>query len=167
MGCGELLSYVEQFGEDGIRGLVLVDGLIPANANPEIVSMMNGWLVQLQRDRQKEAEVFVRSMYKKPETEAYLQKVVQASMKVPTDTTVALLHNMVEDTDFSTAFARINRPMLFVYEPALQPNADFLRAKLGDKVRLERFDGDGHALFIDDPEKFNRVVHEFVQSLPR
>src|ERR1700756_5488619 len=94
MGCGELLSYVEQFGDDGIRGLVLVDGLIPASANPEIVSMMNDWLVQLQRDRQKEAEVFVRSMYKKPETEAYLQRVVQASMKVPTDTTVTLLHNM-------------------------------------------------------------------------
>jgi pimeloyl-ACP methyl ester carboxylesterase len=137
------------------------------SANPEIVSMMNDWLVQLQRDRQKEAEVFVRSMYKKPETEAYLQRVVQASMKVPTDTTVTLLHNMVEDTDFSNAFARIDRPVLFVYEPALQPNADFLKAKLGDRVRLERFDGDGHALFVDDPEKFNRAVDDFVQSLPR
>jgi non-heme chloroperoxidase len=167
MGCGELLSYVQQFGEDGIRGLVLVDGLIPASANPEIVSMMNGWLVQLQQDRQKEAEDFVRSMYKKPEPEAYLQRVVQASMKVPTDTTVTLLHNMIEDTDFSNAFASISRPMLFVYEPALQPNADFLKAKLGDRVRLERFDGDGHALFVDDPEKFNRVVDDFVQSLPR
>lgn len=167
MGCGELLGYVEQFGEDGIKGLVLVDGLIPASANPEIVSMMNDWLVQLQQDRQKEAEVFVRSMYKKPETEAYLQRVVQASMKVPTDTTVTLLHNMVEDTDFSQAFARIDHPMLFVYEPALQPNADFLKAKLGDRIRLERFDGDGHALFVDDPEKFNRVVDDFVQGLPR
>jgi non-heme chloroperoxidase len=145
---------------------VFVDGLIPASANPKIVSMMNDWLVELQRDRQKEAEVFVRSMYKKPETEAYLERVVQASMKVPTDTTVALLHNMVEDTDFSNAFARINRPMLFVYEPALQPNADFLKAKLGDRVQLERFDGDGHALFVDDPEKFNQVVDDFVQSLP-
>jgi non-heme chloroperoxidase len=57
--------------------------------------------------------------------------------------------------------------MLFVYEPALQPNADFLKAKLGDRVRLERFDGDGHALFVDDPEKFNGVVNDFVQSLLR
>ena len=167
MGCGELLSYVEQFGEDGIRGLVLVDGLIPANQNPEIVSMMYDWLIQLQQDRQKEAEVFVRSMYKKPETEEYLQRVVQASMMVPTDTTVTLLHNMVEVTDFSNAFARINRPVLFAYEPDLQANADFLKAKLGDRVRLERFDGDGHALFVDDPEKFNRLVDDFVQGLAR
>jgi hypothetical protein len=47
-------------------------------------------------------------MYKKPETEAYLQRVVEASMKVPTDTTVTLLHNMVEDTDFSNAFGVVD-----------------------------------------------------------
>ena len=33
--------------------------------------------------------------------------------------------------------------------------------------RLERFDGDGHALFVDDPEKFNRVLEEFLQSLSK
>jgi non-heme chloroperoxidase len=167
MGCGELLSYVDQFGEDGIGGLVLVDGLIPAKQNPEIVSVLLQWTDQLQQDRQKEADVFVRAMYKKPEPGDYLQRVKQATLAVPTDTAVALIHNMISVTDFSNAFARINRPMLSAYEPALQPNADFLKAKLGDKVRLERFDEDGHALFVDDPVKFNRVVEEFVQSLPK
>jgi non-heme chloroperoxidase len=167
MGCGELLSYVEQFGEDGISGLVLVYGLIPAKQNPEIVSVLSQWTYQLQHDRQKEADVFVRAMYKKPEPEDYIQRVKHATLEVPTDTAVALLYNMISVTEFSNAFARINRPVLFAYEPALQPNADFLKAKLGDKVRLERFDGDGHALFADDPAKFNRVVEEFVQSLPK
>jgi microsomal epoxide hydrolase len=167
MGCGELLSYVEQFGEDGISGLVLVDGLIPARQNPEMVSVLSQWTDQLQQDRQKEADVFVRAMYKKPEPEDYLQRVKQATLAVPTDTAVALIHNMISVTDFSNAFARINRPMLFAYEPALQPNADFLKGKLGDKVRLERFDEDGHALFVDDPVRFNRLVEEFVQSLPK
>ena len=167
MGCGELLSYVEQFGEDGISGLVLVDGLIPANQNPEIVSVLSQWTNQLQQDRQKEADVFVRAMYKKPQPEDYILKVKQATLEVPTDTAVALIYNMISDTDFSYAFARINRRMLFAYEPALQPNADFLKAKLGDKIQLERFDGDGHALFVDDPVKFNIVIDKFVQSLSR
>jgi pimeloyl-ACP methyl ester carboxylesterase len=91
---------------------------------------------------------------------------MQATMEVPTDTAVALIHNMIAVTSFSKPLARINRPMLFAYEPALQPNADFLKAKLRHKVRLERFNGDGHALFVDDPGKFNRVVEEFVRSLP-
>ena len=167
MGCGELLSYVEQFGEDGISGLVLVDGLIPPNQNPRIDSVLLGWTNLLQQDRQKEADIWVRSMYKKPESEEYIQKVIHASMEVPTDTTVTLIYNTDAVTDFSNAFARINRPTLFAYEPALQPNADYVKAKLGDKVQLVRFDGDGHALFVDDPVKFNRMVDEFVQSLPR
>jgi non-heme chloroperoxidase len=44
--------------------------------------------------------------------------------------------------------------------------SNFLKANLGDRVRLERFDEDGHALFVDDPVKFNRMVEEFVPSLP-
>lgn len=167
MGCGELLSYIEQFGDDGINGLILVDGLIPASRNPAMVSTMSEWTTQLQQDRQKEADVFVRAMYAKPKSDAYIQKVKRATLKVPTDTAVALIANMVAVTDFSKAFSKINRPVLFIYEPALQKNAEFVKEKLGTKVRLERFDGDGHALFVDDPEKFNRVVDEFVQSLPK
>jgi non-heme chloroperoxidase len=167
MGCGELLKYVEQFGEDGISGLVLVDGLIPAKQNPEIVSVLEQWTHQLQQDRQKEADVFVRAMFEKRQPEDYIERLKQATLQVPTDTAVALIYNMISVTDFSGAFARINRPLLLAYEPAQQPNADFLKAKLGNKVRLERFDGDGHALFVDDPVKFNRMVEEFVEGLPR
>lgn len=61
----------------------------------------------------------------------------------------------------------MNRPALFAYQPESQPSADFLKSKLGDNVRLERFDGDGHALFVDNPEKFNRVLEEFLQSLSK
>jgi microsomal epoxide hydrolase len=167
MGCGELLSYVEQFGEDEIGGLVLVDGLLPPKQNPAVVSVLEGWTNLLQQDRQKEADTFVRSMYKKPEPEEYLQKVIHASMEVPTDTAVTLIYDMDSVTDYSKAFARINRPVLFAYEPVLQPNADYIKAKLGDRVQLVRFDGDGHALFVDDPVKFNRMVDQFVQSLPK
>ncbi len=166
MGVGELLSYVEQFGDNGLSGLVLVDGLIPAKQNPAVVAVLAQWTTQLQQDREKEADVFVRSMYKKPQPEEYLQRVEQATLQVPTDTAVALIYNMVSVTDFSEAFARIDRPVLFAYEPLLQPNADFIKAQLGAKVRLERFDDAGHALFVDDPGKFNRMVVNFMQSLP-
>jgi pimeloyl-ACP methyl ester carboxylesterase len=86
---------------------------------------------------------------------------------VPADTAAVLIYNMIAVKDFSSAFAKMNRPMLFMYQPDTQPTADLLKSKLGDKVRLERFDGDGHALFVDDPEKFNRVLEEFLQSLPK
>ena len=33
--------------------------------------------------------------------------------------------------------------------------------------KLEIFDGDGHALFVDDPDKFNALVEDFLLNLAR
>ena len=167
MACGELVKYVEQFGTDNIAGLVLVDGYLSDKASPEMVTGISGWMNQLQLDRQKQADGFVRTMFKKPQPEDYLKRIIDASAQVPADTAVVLIYNMIAVKDFSVGLARMNRPVLFTYQPESQQTADYLKSKLGDKLRLGRFDGDGHALFIDDPQKFNRAVEEFVQSLAK
>jgi non-heme chloroperoxidase len=167
MGCGELVKYAEQFGTDNLGGLVLVDGMVQDKLDPELFAYVLGWMNQLQQDRPKQVDGFVRSMYKKPQLEDYLKRVMDASEQVPADTAAVLIYNMIAVKDFSAGLARMNRPTLFMYQPDTQQTADFLKLKLGDKVRLERFDGDGHALFVDDPEKFNRVLEEFLQSLPK
>jgi non-heme chloroperoxidase len=167
MGCGELVKYAEQFGTDNLGGLVLVDGMVQDKLSPELLAYAMGWMNLLQQDRQKQVDGFVRSMYKKPQPEDYLKRVMDASEQVPADTAAVLIYNMVAVKDFSPGLARVNRPMLFMYQPETQSTADFLKLKLGDKVQLEKFDGDGHALFVDDPEKFNRVLEEFVKSLPK
>lgn len=166
MGVGELMKYAEQFGTDNVGGLVLVDGLVWDKPIPELFAGMSGWMNQLQSDRHKQADGFVRSMYRKPQTEEYLKRVIDASMQVPDDTAAVLIYNMIAVKDFSGGFGRINRPVLFAYRPDTQQAADLLKSKLGDKVRLESFDGDGHALFVDDPDKFNRVLEEFLLALP-
>jgi non-heme chloroperoxidase len=167
MACGELIKYVEQFGTDNIGGLVLVDGFLADKPSPEMFVGISGWMNQLQQDRQKQADGFVRTMYKKPQAEDYLKRVVEASVQVPADTAVVLIYDMLGVTDFSAGLAKVNRPMLFMYQPESQASADYLKSKLGDKVQLERFDGDGHALFVDDPEKFNHVLEEFVHGLSK
>ena len=167
MACGELIKYAEQFGSDNVSSYVLVDGLLSAKLSPEVFAMMSGWMNDLQQDRRKQADGFVRSMFKKPQSEDYLKSLVDASVEVPADTAAVLIYDMIAVKDFSAGLTRANRPMLFVYQSGSQQSADFVKSKLGYKVRLERFDGDGHALFVDDPEKFNRVVEEFVQSISK
>jgi len=167
MACGELIKYAEQFGSDNVSSYVLVDGLLSAKLSPEVFAMMSGWMNDLQQDRRKQADGFVRSMFKKPQSEDYLKSLVDASVEVPADTAAGLIYDMIAVKDFSAGLTRANRPMLFVYQSGSQQSADFVKSKLGDKVRLERFEGDGHALFVDDPEKFNRVAEEFVQSISK
>jgi|ERR1700733_7861561 non-heme chloroperoxidase len=166
MACGELIKYAEQFGSDNVAGFVLVDGFVTDKPS-DLFGPISGWMNQLQLDRQKQADGFVRSMFKKPQSEDYLKRVIDASTQVPADTAVLLIYDMIAVRDFSPGLARMNRPVLFTYQPESQQSADYLKLKLGDKLRLQLFDGDGHALFVDDPEKFNHVVEDFIQSLPR
>jgi non-heme chloroperoxidase len=167
MACGELVKYAEQFGTDNVGGIVMVDGFLSEKLSTEMFAVISGWMNQLQQDRRKQAEGFVRSMFKKPQSDEYVRNLVDASIQVPADTAALLIYNMIAVSDFSPGLARINRPVLFAYQPESQMSADYLRLKLGDRLKLERFDGDGHALFVDDPEKFNHVLEDFVEGLPK
>ncbi len=168
MGCGELVKYAEQFGTDNVAGFVLVDGYL--NDKPsDLFLPISGWINFLQQDRQKQADGFVRSMFKKPQPENYLKRIIAASTQVPADTAALLIYNMIAVKDFSPGLARMatmkaKSPVLFMYQPESQTSADYLKLKLGDKLQLERFEGDGHALFVDDPEKFNHVLEEFLKT---
>jgi non-heme chloroperoxidase len=164
MGCGELMKYVESYGTDNVGGLVLVDGDLWDKPDLEMLTTVAGWTNHLQQHRQKQTDAFVRSMYRKPQPEEYLQRVIEASLQVPDHSAVVLIYEIAVK-DFSAAFARIHRPVLFAYQPQSQDTANLLESKLVDSVRLERFDGDGHALFVDDPDKFNRALEKFIVAL--
>jgi microsomal epoxide hydrolase len=165
MGCGELMKYVEQFGTDNVAGLVLVDGLLWDKPSPELFTGLSVWMNFLQQDRQKQADGFVRTMFKKPQPESYIKRLVDASTQVPADTAAVLIYNMIAVKDFNAAFAKVNRPLLFTYQPSMQSSADLLKEKLGDGVQLERFDDAAHALFVDDADRFNQVLEKFVAGL--
>jgi hypothetical protein len=63
--------------------------------------------------------------------------------------------------------ATIHHPVVFADQPDSQPSADFLKSRLGGKLQGDRFDGDGRAWFVFDPEKSNRLREEFAGSLTR
>jgi microsomal epoxide hydrolase len=165
MGCNELVKYADQFGSDNVGGFVLVDGYMFDKLSPELFTFLSGWMNQLQQDRAKHADGFVRTMYKKPQSEDYFKRVVEASMSVPADTAVTLVYNMMAMKDIAAGVAKMKPPVLYIYQPNSQPSADFLKTTLGDKVKLEKFDDAGHAIFVDDAERFNRTVDEFVEGL--
>jgi non-heme chloroperoxidase len=166
MGCPELLKYVEQFGTSNVRALVIVDGFVAEKPSMDFFNFMSGLMNDLQTDRMKVVDGFVRSMFKKPQPEEYLKRVMEASTQVPVDTAVVLMYNMMAVKDYSAAFAKIDRPVLFAYQPQTEPRVQFMKSKLADRMRMERFEGAGHALFVDDPEKFDSVLQNFLQSLP-
>lgn len=85
----ELLTYAEQFGGDGVRGYVLVDGFAWQKQDPQFVTAMMGLYRQVQTNRRQFTEAFVRSMYRKPQPEEYIQRLVKISLEMPADSAVA------------------------------------------------------------------------------
>jgi non-heme chloroperoxidase len=166
LGVNELLTYAEQFGGSHVRAYVLVDGFVSDKQDPKFISVVRGLYQQMQTDRRDFTEKFVRSMYKKPQPEDYIARVVAASMKMPTDTAVAVSVSTITRMDWRPAIARVDRPVLITCETATEGPAVDLIKSMVPSARVELFDNAGHALFVDDSARFNAVLEDFLQHLP-
>lgn len=164
MAVNEVVSYVDQFGTQGVAGLILVDdddgGLTPAGAEQDLK-----FIGQIQADREKTVSQFIReNFFKKPQPEPYLDRVIRASLRVPTDTAVALLVGKFA-ADYRPALAKIDKPTVVCAVQSSYLAGIVEMQKHIAKSRLEIFDGDGHALFVDDPDKFNALLEDFLAGL--
>jgi len=167
MGVGEVAAYVEQFGTADLAGIALVDGFAGADPSPQMTSAVLGLAGNFLKDRGKFTDEFVRSMYKKPHPETYIKKVVAASKQTPTSAGVALFVGMFT-TDHRPVLGKIDKPTLICMAPSGPWDAlyeDMHRWVAGS--RLVKFEGAGHALFVDEAEKFNQLLGDFVRSLVR
>jgi non-heme chloroperoxidase len=164
MAVVETLSYVDQFGTRGVSGLVFVDelagGFAPGESEQDF-SLLKGLL----EDRKNTADYFVRKIqFHKPQPEEYIQRVIQASLGVPTASAVALLVGRYA-ADYRAALPKIDKPTLvcaakgFYFDRVVEMQKQIRGSK------LEVFEGAGHALFVDNPEQFNSALDSFLSSL--
>jgi len=164
MGVPEALIYTSQFGTSRLRALVLVDGFVALDPkDSQVQAAFAGMLKQAQLDRLKWTEAFVRNMYRKPQSEDYVRSVIRASLRTPTNTAVTLMLNMATMGDLSSVLAKLDKPVLFAYEPQLAATAQIVKTKL-PSARIENFEDAGHALFVDDAERFNKLLDEFLTA---
>jgi non-heme chloroperoxidase len=166
MAVVETMAYVDQFGTNDFAGLILVDndagGRVPADADQDF-----GLLKGVLEDRQKAADGFIRNLnFKKPHPEDYINKVEKASLQVPTNTAVALLVGYF-GADYRPVLPKIDKPVVVCAAKSGYMSTIVAMQKNIPSSKLEVFDGDGHALFVDDPDKFNALVEDFLLNLAR
>lgn len=164
MGVTEVVSYVDRFGTDTVAELVLVDGVVGSDYPPEVRGGLRQFAANFQRNRQKATEEFVRQMYMNPEVkneEAYIQRVIEASLKTPTNSAIALFFGSYT-TDNRAALFKIDKPTLIMaaYSPWLPYYRELHEGVAGS--RLEVFENVGHALFVDAADEFNDLLEEFL-----
>ena len=162
LGVREALTYVQMFGTLTLRAVVLVDGGVWAATSPQSYQGRAEFLHRVQESRPEFTEDFVHSMYRKPQSKEYLARIVADSLKTPTNTAVALLAELFLWNDLRPMLAKIDIPLLFV-----------VRAQHSDQVAVvhsivptadtEVFEDAGHALFVDDADRFNDLLDKFLK----
>jgi len=169
LGVDDVLAYIDQFGTDGVPALVLVDELLVFQRDSDFMKGFFDFSWNLQEDRPAATAKFVREMYKKPQTEEYLQRITTEAMHTPTNTAIALLDAWVA-RDRAPMLAKVDKPTLIVASPyggdlARRNHEDMHRRIRGS--RLELFEDASHALFVDDADRFNALLSDFFKQVER
>ena len=162
MGVAEAAAYVDQFGTKGISAMVLVDGMagfsLPPGTDPEEMQ----FLKQLREDQSQFVDKFVRGMYRQPQSEEYLKRVIAAALKTPAASASALMVSVFKQ-DRRAVLKRIDVPTLLAMSTIPQATREELQKSIKNS-KLEVFDQAGHALFVDHAARFNQVLEAFLKT---
>ncbi|HKQ31334.1 MAG TPA: alpha/beta hydrolase [Burkholderiales bacterium] len=158
LGVLESLAYVELVGAERVRSLVLVDNSIGEEPPP---SFDPTFLSRLKQNRTTTTERFVRNMYRSRQDETYLRRIIDSALRVPTPAAVALLSYPYPRERWKKIVYATDRPILYAVTARFIGQAQNLQ-KNHPKAQIEVFESAGHALFVDESERFNRVLEQFI-----
>ena len=161
LGAIEALQYVHMFGDEQISGLVLVDSSVGEEPAPPADET---FFQRLRKDRDKTLDEFVRAVFRGPRAEEAIDRLVQGAKRMALEDSLALLSYPFVRTHWRRIAHAFERPLLYVVTPQFAEQARNLK-KNRPATQVEIFTDAGHALFVDEPDRFNALIATFVAGL--
>ncbi|MCW3474263.1 alpha/beta fold hydrolase [Limobrevibacterium gyesilva] len=160
LGVLDALAYVHANGDTRIAGLVLVDNSVGEDPPPQPSRHPTKPGPRLPREAMMRN--FVRGMFKRPQPQAYLDRLTEACLRTPQPAASALLSYPVPRSYWKEAVYSTDKPVLYVVRPKFAGQADNLAAHhpAAEAVVMKE---PGHALFVDEPAHFNAILLDFIR----
>ena len=161
----ESLQAVQRFGERRIAALALVDSSVgegPATRGDGSAAFRQ----RLREDRPAALRDFAAAIFSRPPPAAEVARLAEAMQRMPLDASLALLDYGLPREHWRAIARGFRKPLLYAYTPQYAPQAKLLKAARPATV-LASFPRAGHALFVDEPERFNDELARFLAALPR
>jgi len=162
LGALESLQYVDMFGSRRLAGLVLVDSSVGEEPPPPPGGLFKK---RLRENRAETLTEFVQAIFRKPRPEPEIDALVRGAERMKLEDSLALLSYPFERGHWKRIVHEFDRPLLYVVSPQFEQQAHNLR-KHRPATQIEVFKGAGHALFVDEPQRFNALILSFVEQLP-
>ena len=161
LGVLETLSYCETFGEKKLAGVVLVDNSVGEGPRPV---PGGGFTRRLRSDRASVLNEFVHEIFRAPRDEAEIQQIIQSAKRMPLEAGIALLSYPVPREHWKKLVLALRSPLLYAVTSQYALQASELQEHRPETV-VALFAESGHALFADDPARFNRLLSDFIVSV--
>ncbi len=172
-GAQDVAAYLQQFGADSVVGVVFVDS--PVSAGPGGVEIHKeaskaSWsgMSLYARFPKEYSEGMLHAIFKKPLSDDQFQRLLKAILQTPTDTGVSMLAMDLYGADRRPALSKLNKPALVVASAESQElDAQKEMAASIPGAKFVAIEVAAHAVFVDQPGKFDEALLSFLQSLPQ
>jgi len=160
LGVLDTLASIHVAGDRRLAGLVLVDNSVgeePAPSYqpvPRRVGPLPGHAAAM--------KLFVRNMFHHRQPPDYLDRLAQAALHTPESSSRLLLAYPVPRSYWREAVYATKVPLLYVIRPRWIAQGENLVRNRPD-TEMDIFNDAGHALFVDEPVRFNSVTERFLQ----
>jgi len=170
-GVQDVAAYAAAFDGAGISGYVLVDAAVAAGpaavvARPQDLQQQLERMAMYQRYPREYLGGMLNAIIRSPKGRERIDEYVAAGLRTPPDLGVGMLLADFLTVDRRPALAKFNRPTLVIAAADagdLQAQREMARAI--DGASLETVADAGHAVFLDQPQRFQQLLADFLQRL--
>lgn len=175
LGSLEALQYLRTYGDAKVAGLVIIDSsvgeasipVVLPNAPPEPPAPKGPVMTfteELRQDREKAIGNFVQDIFKRPHPPEFLLDLRDKALRMPLEASLSIFPgSRIPRERWRAAVMNYPKPLLYVVTPQFAGQAFSLRQNR-PATQIDVFETAGHALFVDEPERFNTLLAEFLKK---
>jgi microsomal epoxide hydrolase len=170
-GVQDVAAYVERYGTKDLAGIVLVDAAVSDGADgmivrPQETAEQFKMFAIYQAHQQEYLAGMMRAIISKPQSDDAIKGLVSTGMKTPPDVGVGMLVADMFGVNRTPALKKIDCPTLII---ASAKSDELSRQQAAANqiphARFEKIDDAAHAVFIDQPDRFDELLESFLANL--
>jgi len=171
-GVQDVAAYVQRFGTKDLAGIVLVDAAVSDGADgmtarPQETAEQFRMFAVYEAHQREYLGAMMHAIISKPQTDGVIEQLVRTGMKTPPDIGVAMLIADMFGVNRTSAIKKIDCPTLIIASAKSDelPRQQAATNQISN-ARFEKVEDAAHSVFLDQPERFEDLMKNFLTKLP-